>query len=145
MSDFLKRLSTLASDVTSKMGDTAKMSMAGLRESLPTSESALMSTDPAALQAREDRLRQHRCSDPRQPGVSKEKLSVTPQCEVKLDVTKPMLALEWQGTKIVKMAMRASPMVTDPADVIVRITSTTICGSDLHSQYTQQQRSRAHD
>jgi threonine dehydrogenase-like Zn-dependent dehydrogenase len=30
------------------------------------------------------------------------------------------------------MAMRARPRVTDPEDVIVRVTSTSICGSDTH-------------
>jgi len=120
------------SAAAAKAGATAQMAMAGLRESLPHTEAQLMNTDPAALQAREDRLRQHRCGDPRQPGVSKDKLTVTPQCEVKLDVAHPMLALEWHGHKTVKMAMRASPLITDPNDVIVRITSTTICGSDMH-------------
>jgi len=125
------------SDAAQKVTDTLTMAAAGIRESLPQSDATLMNTDPAALQARENRLRQHRCSDPRQPGVSKDKLSVSPQCEVKLDVQHPMLALEWHGNKTVKLAMRASPLVTDPNDVIVRITSTSICGSDLHSQSTQ--------
>jgi threonine dehydrogenase-like Zn-dependent dehydrogenase len=43
-----------------------------------------------------------------------------------------MHALEWHGTKDVRLVQRAVPMVTDSTDVVVRITATTICGSDLH-------------
>jgi len=128
MSSLSDKLSAAAASASA----TAQMAVAGIRESLPHTEAELMNTDPAALQAREDRLRAHRCNDPRQPGIPKEKLSLSPQCEVKLDVAHPMLALEWHGRKNVKMAQRASPLITDANDVIVRITSTSICGSDTH-------------
>lgn len=104
----------------------------GVRESLPQSESNLLDRSPERIAAREERLRQHRSGDPRQPGVDESKLRVTPQTGVKLDATNPMLALEWHGKKNVMMAQRASPLITDPRDVVVRVTSTSICGSDTH-------------
>jgi len=41
-------------------------------------------------------------------------------------------AIEWQGNQSVRVVERPKPMITEPADALVRITSTTICGSDLH-------------
>jgi threonine dehydrogenase-like Zn-dependent dehydrogenase len=46
-----------------------------------------------------------------------------------------MKALEWQGKEEVQIADRHSPMITDQKDAIIRITSTTICGSDLHMYF----------
>jgi threonine dehydrogenase-like Zn-dependent dehydrogenase len=43
-----------------------------------------------------------------------------------------MKALEWTGPASVRLAVRARPTITDPADAIIQITTTTICGSDLH-------------
>jgi threonine dehydrogenase-like Zn-dependent dehydrogenase len=43
-----------------------------------------------------------------------------------------MTALEWHGNKDIRVATRGKPVVTEPADAIVRITSTSVCGSDLH-------------
>lgn len=43
-----------------------------------------------------------------------------------------MLALRWYGDRDVRVEEAYVPTVTDPADVIVRITGTTVCGSDLH-------------
>jgi len=48
-----------------------------------------------------------------------------------------MQATEWHGTESVKLAERPAPTITDDNDCIVRITSTTICGSDLHLYYNQ--------
>lgn len=39
---------------------------------------------------------------------------------------------EWWGKKTIKVNERGVPLVTDPTDAIVKITSTCICGSDLH-------------
>lgn len=45
---------------------------------------------------------------------------------------KTMRALAWFGTNDVRMVDAPVPEITDPEDVIVRVTGTTICGSDLH-------------
>jgi threonine dehydrogenase-like Zn-dependent dehydrogenase len=46
--------------------------------------------------------------------------------------TKTMHALVWNGANDVQYKVTAAPMITDPRDVIVRVTATTICGSDIH-------------
>jgi threonine dehydrogenase-like Zn-dependent dehydrogenase len=43
-----------------------------------------------------------------------------------------MRALTWHGKRDVRVDTVPDPTVTDPTDVIVEITSTGICGSDLH-------------
>jgi threonine dehydrogenase-like Zn-dependent dehydrogenase len=43
-----------------------------------------------------------------------------------------MKALCWHGTKDVRVDTVPDPQIQKPTDVIVRITSTAICGSDLH-------------
>src|SRR4051812_45348082 len=43
-----------------------------------------------------------------------------------------MKAVCWHGTSDVRVDTVPDPMIADPGDVIVRITSTAICGSDLH-------------
>jgi threonine dehydrogenase-like Zn-dependent dehydrogenase len=43
-----------------------------------------------------------------------------------------MKALCWHGKGDVRIDTVADPKIEDPRDVIVRITSTAICGSDLH-------------
>lgn len=43
-----------------------------------------------------------------------------------------MRALTWQGTKDVVVEDVPDPTIQEPTDAIVRITSTAICGSDLH-------------
>ncbi|EFI27350.1 R,R-butanediol dehydrogenase [Coprinopsis cinerea okayama7 len=43
-----------------------------------------------------------------------------------------MRALAWFGTKDVRMIDAPIPKVTEPDDVILKVTATTICGSDLH-------------
>jgi threonine dehydrogenase-like Zn-dependent dehydrogenase len=43
-----------------------------------------------------------------------------------------MKALCWHGTGDVRVDTVPDPKIADPGDVIVRITSTAICGSDLH-------------
>lgn len=42
------------------------------------------------------------------------------------------LACTWQGLKTVKMQQAPKPTVVDPQDVLVNITGSTVCGSDLH-------------
>jgi threonine dehydrogenase-like Zn-dependent dehydrogenase len=43
-----------------------------------------------------------------------------------------MKAVTWQGTEHVSVEEVPDPRIEDPTDAIVRITSTAICGSDLH-------------
>jgi len=43
-----------------------------------------------------------------------------------------MKALTWQATKKVETIEVPDPTILEPTDAIVRITSTAICGSDLH-------------
>jgi threonine dehydrogenase-like Zn-dependent dehydrogenase len=41
-------------------------------------------------------------------------------------------ALTWQGKRDVRVETVPDPVIQDPTDAIVKITSTAICGSDLH-------------
>ena len=43
-----------------------------------------------------------------------------------------MRALTWQGTAKVSVETVPDPAITTPTDAIIKITSTAICGSDLH-------------
>jgi threonine dehydrogenase-like Zn-dependent dehydrogenase len=43
-----------------------------------------------------------------------------------------MRALTWQGKRDVRVETVPDPRIESPIDAIVRITSTAICGSDLH-------------
>lgn len=43
-----------------------------------------------------------------------------------------MRALTWQGTGKVSVETVPDPVIREPTDAIVRMTSTAICGSDLH-------------
>jgi threonine dehydrogenase-like Zn-dependent dehydrogenase len=43
-----------------------------------------------------------------------------------------MKALTWHGTEDVRIDTVPDPKIQDPTDAIVRMTSTAICGSDLH-------------
>jgi threonine dehydrogenase-like Zn-dependent dehydrogenase len=41
-------------------------------------------------------------------------------------------ALTWHGKRDVRVDTVPDPAIEDPTDAIVRITSSAICGSDLH-------------
>ena len=43
-----------------------------------------------------------------------------------------MKALTWQGKRDVRVQEVADPKIEEPTDAIIKITSTAICGSDLH-------------
>ena len=43
-----------------------------------------------------------------------------------------MRALTWQGKRDVRVETVPDPRIEEPTDIVVRITSTGICGSDLH-------------
>jgi threonine dehydrogenase-like Zn-dependent dehydrogenase len=64
--------------------------------------------------------------------VDQNLLATTPQSHVKWDNSKKMLAAQWSGTKTVKVADHDVPLISHPRDAIVRMTTVTICGSDLH-------------
>jgi threonine dehydrogenase-like Zn-dependent dehydrogenase len=51
--------------------------------------------------------------------------------------TLKMRAAEWHGKENIKIVERPAPTITDDRDCIVRITSTTVCGSDLHMYFNQ--------
>jgi threonine dehydrogenase-like Zn-dependent dehydrogenase len=43
-----------------------------------------------------------------------------------------MRALTWQGTEHVEVTDVPDPVIQEPTDIVIRVTSTAICGSDLH-------------
>lgn len=57
---------------------------------------------------------------------------IFPSTHARKHPTKTMHAVEWHGSKDVRYSERAVPIVTDPGDVVIRVTATTVCGSDLH-------------
>jgi len=51
--------------------------------------------------------------------------------------TEKMVALRWYGNKDVRVEEVPRPMITDPRDAIVRTTTSTVCGSDLHLYHNE--------
>ena len=43
-----------------------------------------------------------------------------------------MKALAWYGKNDVRLVETYKPAIVDPNDVVVKVTGSTICGSDLH-------------
>jgi threonine dehydrogenase-like Zn-dependent dehydrogenase len=43
-----------------------------------------------------------------------------------------MKALIWHGKKDIQCVLKPRPLITDPRDVLLKVTATTVCGSDLH-------------
>ncbi len=43
-----------------------------------------------------------------------------------------MRALTWHGKRDVRVDTHPDPTIEEPTDAIIRVTSTAICGSDLH-------------
>src|SRR5437762_5573183 len=43
-----------------------------------------------------------------------------------------MKALTWQGKRVVRVEQVPDPRIEEPTDVVIRVTSSGICGSDLH-------------
>ena len=43
-----------------------------------------------------------------------------------------MKALTWHGQGDVRVDNVPDPKIEDPGDVVIKVTSTAICGSDLH-------------
>ena len=48
------------------------------------------------------------------------------------DASDSMLALTWQGKNKVQMSRVPKPALVEPRDVILKVTGSTVCGSDLH-------------
>src|SRR4051812_47172553 len=44
----------------------------------------------------------------------------------------PMMAITWHGKRDVRVDEVPDPSIEKPTDMIVRLTTTNICGSDLH-------------
>lgn len=51
--------------------------------------------------------------------------------------SKQMRAAEWHGTQDIRVVTRPAPTVTEPTDCVVRVTNSTVCGSDLHMYYNE--------
>ncbi len=43
-----------------------------------------------------------------------------------------MKALTWQGKRKVEVSEVPDPRIQEPTDIVIKVTSTAICGSDLH-------------
>ena len=43
-----------------------------------------------------------------------------------------MRAVTWQGREDVRVEQVPDPVIEQPTDAVIRVTSTAICGSDLH-------------
>src|SRR5690349_9034451 len=54
-----------------------------------------------------------------------------PRCDPRAE-GQTMKALTWNGIHDIRCETVPDPSIVDPTDAIVRITSTAICGSDLH-------------
>jgi threonine dehydrogenase-like Zn-dependent dehydrogenase len=48
-----------------------------------------------------------------------------------------MKALAWFGAEDVRMVDAPIPDISEPKDVIIKTTGTTICGSDLHLYHSE--------
>lgn len=49
-----------------------------------------------------------------------------------LSTTKTMHALVWNGANNVQYQVTPAPVISDPRDILLRVTATSICGSDIH-------------
>jgi threonine dehydrogenase-like Zn-dependent dehydrogenase len=59
-------------------------------------------------------------------------MTLLPDAPTKFDPSSKYLALCWNGKKDIRAEKLPKPRVTDPTDALVKITTTAICGSDLH-------------
>lgn len=51
--------------------------------------------------------------------------------QYKASETETMRALRWYGNKDVRVETVPKPLITESKDAIVKVTGTTVCGSDL--------------
>jgi len=69
------------------------------------------------------------------PDVSNPAIAIS--TKFKEDPSRKMMAAEWHGDQDIRIVERNAPDITDPCDAIIRTTSMTICGSDLHMYFAQ--------
>lgn len=50
----------------------------------------------------------------------------------KHDDDKTIKTVQWMGSKDIRVVDSPMPLITDPGDVVIKVTSSCICGSDLH-------------
>jgi threonine dehydrogenase-like Zn-dependent dehydrogenase len=69
-------------------------------------------------------------------------LAVNPPTTSKVIITaktarsnEKMKACVWHGAENMRVEEIAKPAITDPRDIILKVTTTTVCGSDLHMYY----------
>jgi len=60
------------------------------------------------------------------------KVPTVTHAQPKLDPNRTMKAVVWNGKRDIKLVDKPRPMITDPTDILLKVTATTICGSDLH-------------
>jgi len=68
-----------------------------------------------------------------------------PSVQSKKDPNRTMRAVEWFGDADVRVVDRPKPMITEPGDAIIRMTSATLCGSDLHLYHHEFSGMEKHD
>ncbi len=51
--------------------------------------------------------------------------------------TETMTALVWHGKRDVRLEIVPRPMITDPKDILLKVTSASLCGSDLHLYHNE--------
>jgi hypothetical protein len=56
-----------------------------------------------------------------------------------LSTSETMRALCWHGAQRVSVDATPKPLLTEAGDAVVRITTTTVCGSDLHLYFNEVQ------
>jgi len=71
------------------------------------------------------------------PTTFKEEAIKFPRVTPLRDPNITMRALEWDGKGSVRIVNKNKPLITEPTDAIIRITTTTICGSDLHLYHNE--------
>jgi len=59
-------------------------------------------------------------------------ITITPTSKALKDSNRKMLAAVYKGKQDLQMLQVARPLITDLHDAIVRVTASTVCGSDLH-------------
>lgn len=63
---------------------------------------------------------------------SRARTQVQVPSKAKYDESRKMMACQYHGKHDLKMGEVHVPIVTDPTDVVVKVTASTVCGSDLH-------------
>jgi len=63
--------------------------------------------------------------------------SLATPTQPKLHPTEKMKACVYQGVKNVKLVEVPKPMITAPKDALIKVTTTTVCGSDLHLYHNE--------